>query len=142
MRRILLSVLLLFGAMLSAQTLTQTIRGTVVDSESKFPLADAMVVCDAQQAFTDEYGQFSFDVEIGRKVVAVQLFGYEPKSTIVELNSAKQAVIRVEITESTVKLDEVQVVAAPRGDVKNEMALVSARKFSVEETNLVRWIQR
>ena len=136
MRRILLSVLLLFGAMLSAQTLTQTIRGTVVDSESKFPLADAMVVCDAQQAFTDEYGQFSFDVEIGRKVVAVQLFGYEPKSTIVELNSAKQAVIRVEITESTVKLDEVQVVAAPRGDVKNEMALVSARKFSVEETNL------
>src|SRR6056300_1470556 len=136
MRRILLSVLLLFGAMLSAQTLTQTIRGTVVDSESKFPLADAMVVCDAQQAFTDEYGQFSFDVEIGRKVVAVQLFGYEPKSTIVELNSAKQAVIRVEITESTVKLDEVQVVAAPRGVVKNEMALVSARKFSVEETNL------
>ena len=65
--------------MLSSQTLTQTIRGTVVDSESKFPLADAMVVCDAQQAFTDEFGQFSFEVEIGRKVVAVQLFGYEPK---------------------------------------------------------------
>ena len=136
MRRIILSFLLLFSAILSAQTLTQTIRGTVVDSESKFPLADAMVVCDASQAFTDEYGQFSFEVEIGRKVVAVQLFGYEPKSTIVELNSAKQAVIRVDLTESTVKLDEVQVVAAPRGEVKNEMALVSARKFSVEETNL------
>ena len=58
MRRIILSFLLLFSAMLSAQTLTQTIRGTVVDSESKFPLADAMVVCDASQAFTDEYGQF------------------------------------------------------------------------------------
>jgi len=136
MRRIILSFLLLFSAMLSAQTLTQTIRGTVVDSESKFPLVDAMVVCDASQAFTDEYGQFSFEVEIGRKVVAVQLFGYEPKSSIVELNSAKQAVIRVDLTESTVKLDEVQVVAAPRGEVKNEMALVSARKFSVEETNL------
>ena len=120
MRRILLSILVLFSAMLSSQTLTQTIRGTVVDSESKFPLADAMVVCDAQQAFTDEFGQFSFEVEIGRKVVAVQLFGYEPKSTVVELNSAKQAVIRVEITESTVKLDEVEVVAAPEVMLKTK----------------------
>ena len=134
-RHVLFFFLLLAGTM-NAQTLTQTIRGTVVDAESKFPLADAMVICDNQQAFSDEYGQFSVEVEIGRKVVAVQLFGYEPKSSLVELNSAKQAVIRVELTESTVKLDEVDVVATPRGDVKNEMAVVSARKFSVEETNL------
>ncbi|MGB2445737.1 MAG: carboxypeptidase-like regulatory domain-containing protein, partial [Schleiferiaceae bacterium] len=134
-RHVLFFFLLLAGTM-NAQTLTQTIRGTVVDAESKFPLADAMVICDNQQAFSDEYGQFSVEVEIGRKIVAVQLFGYEPKSSVVELNSAKQAVIRVELTESTVKLDEVDVVATPRGDVKNEMAVVSARKFSVEETNL------
>ena len=67
--------------------------------------------------------------------MAVQLFGYEPTSAVVELNSAKQAVIRIAMTESTVKLDEVDVVATPRGDVKNEMAVVSAR-VSVEETNL------
>lgn len=137
MKRLILALALFSLAIgASAQTLKQTIRGTVIDTESKFPLADAMVICDNVQAFTDEYGQFSIEVEIGRKTVAVQLFGYEPKSTVVELNSAKQAVVRIELTESMVKLDEVDVVATPRGDVKNEMAVVSARKFSVEETNL------
>ena len=96
-----------------------------------------MIVCDNVQAFSDEYGLFEMEVEIGRKIVAVQLFGYEPTSAVVELNSAKQSVIRIGMMESTVKLDEVQVVAAPRGEVKNEMALVSVlEKFSVEETNL------
>ena len=136
MRRLLLFALVVLGTSLGAQTLTQTIRGTVIDSESKFPLQDAMIVCDNVQAFSDEYGLFEMEVEIGRKIVAVQLFGYDPTSAVVELNSAKQAVIRIAMTESTVKLDEVQVVAAPRGEVKNEMAVVSARKFSVEETNL------
>lgn len=136
MRRLLLFALVVLGTSLGAQTLTQTIRGTVIDSESKFPLPDAMIVCDNVQAFSDEYGLFEMEVEIGRKIVAVQLFGYNPTSAVVELNSAKQAVIRIAMTESTVKLDEVQVVAAPRGEVKNEMAVVSARKFSVEETNL------
>ncbi|MGB1282063.1 MAG: carboxypeptidase-like regulatory domain-containing protein [Schleiferiaceae bacterium] len=136
MRRLVLLALLVVSSTLGAQTLTQTIRGTVVDSESKSPLPDAMLICDNVQAFSDEYGQFEMDVEIGRKIVAVQLFGYEPTSAVVELNSAKQAVIRIAMTESTVKLDEVDVVATPRGDVKNEMAVVSARKFSVEETNL------
>ena len=39
-------------------------------------------------------------------------------------------------SKRTVQLNEVDVVATPRGEVKNEMAVVSARKFSVEETNL------
>ena len=112
MRRLVLLALLVVSSTLGAQTLTQTIRGTVVDSESKSPLPDAMLICDNVQAFSDEYGQFEMDVEIGRKIVAVQLFGYEP-TLCVELNSAKQAVIRIAMTESTVKLDEVDVVATP-----------------------------
>ncbi|MEY2963309.1 MAG: hypothetical protein RL754_570 [Bacteroidota bacterium] len=136
MKRFIFLALILFSGIAQAQSLKQTIRGTVIDSESKFPLTDAIVICDQAQAMTDDFGQFSFEVEIGRKVVAVQLFGYEPKTMIVELNSAKQAVIRIEMDESTTTLQEVDVVATPRGDVKNEMAMVSARKFSVEETNL------
>lgn len=136
MKRLILLSVMLLGHLLSAQTLTQTVRGTVIDADSKFPLSDVLVFCDGAQSITDEYGQFSLEVEIGRKTVAAQLFGYEPSSVVAELNSAKQTVVRIELTESTVKLDEVDVVATPRGDVKNEMAVVSARKFSVEETNL------
>ena len=134
MKRLMLFILLLGSVTLGAQTLTQTIRGTVVDAESKFPLPDAMLICDNVQAFSDEYGQFEMDVEIGRKIVAVQLFGYEPTSAVVELNSAKQAVIRVAMTESTVKLDEVEVVAAPRGELK--MRCGECPQVLVEETNL------
>ena len=76
MKRLMLFILLLGSMTLGAQTLTQTIRGTVVDAESKFPLPDAMLICDNVQAFSDEYGQFEMEVEIGRKIVAVQLFGY------------------------------------------------------------------
>jgi len=137
MKRFLaLFALSLMSSFASGQVLKQTIRGTILDAESKFPLADAMIICDQSQAFSDEFGQFSLEVEIGRKTVAAQLFGYEPKTVVVELNSAKQAVVRIELTESMIKLDEVDVVATPRGDVRNEMAVVSARKFSVEETNL------
>ena len=64
MRRLVLLALLVVSSTLGAQTLTQTIRGTVVDSESKSPLPDAMLICDNVQAFSDEYGQFEMDVEI------------------------------------------------------------------------------
>ena len=68
MKRVLsLIVLLLAGTFATGQVLTQTIRGTILDTESKFPLADAMVICDQSQAFSDEYGQFSLEVEIGEK---------------------------------------------------------------------------
>ena len=64
MRRLLLFALVVLGTSLGAQTFTQTIRGTVIDSESKFPLPDAMIVCDNVQAFSDEYGLFEMEVEI------------------------------------------------------------------------------
>ena len=136
MRKLVLFLMLVLGTSAYAQTLKQTVRGTVVDSESQYPIEGAMVYCEDQSTMTDEHGIFTFEVEIGRRLIAVQLMGYEPASAVVELNSAKQAVIKIELTEMATTLEEVTVSATPRSDVKNEMAMVSARKFSVEETKL------
>lgn len=135
-------VLLLAGAaflslQLAAQTLTQTVRGSVVDADSKFPIPGAVVRVGDATVQTDQNGQFSLkNVPIGRQTVVVSIFGYQNRSQAVELNSAKEAVLEFSLTESNVSLDEVRVTATAAGQAKNEMATVSSRQFSVEETNL------
>ncbi|MGA0818569.1 MAG: carboxypeptidase-like regulatory domain-containing protein, partial [Schleiferiaceae bacterium] len=85
----------------------------------------------------DENGQFSLSgIPIGRQTVVVNSFGYEARSQAIELNSAKEAVLQFGLLESAVSLDEVSVTATAAGQAKNEMATVSSRQFSVEETNL------
>ncbi|MDP4774126.1 MAG: carboxypeptidase-like regulatory domain-containing protein, partial [Schleiferiaceae bacterium] len=121
----------------NGQVLTQTVRGTVIDSDSKFPLPGSVVRLAGKTATTDANGQFYFaDVAIGRQKVEASLFGYEAKSQAIELNSAKEAVLEFGLLESALNLDEVSVTATAAGQAKNEMATVSARQFSVEETNL------
>ena len=127
----------LLSLQLSAQILTQTVRGTVVDVDSKYPLPGAMVRVGDQTVQTDEYGQFTLrNVPIGRQTVVVNMFGYESRNQAIELNSAKEAVLQFGLLESSVSLEEVSVTATASGQAKNEMATVSARQFSVEETNL------
>ncbi|HEY4798321.1 MAG TPA: hypothetical protein VII99_04505, partial [Bacteroidia bacterium] len=43
--------------------------------------------------------------------------------------------LNFEMEESAVKVAEVEIVSGKKGEVKNEMATVSARTFSVDETN-------
>ena len=127
----------LLSLQLSAQTLTQTVRGTVVDVDSKYPLPGAMVRVGDQTVQTDEYGQFTLrNVPIGRQTVVVNMFGYESRNQAIELYSAKEAVLQFGPLESSVSLEEVSATATASGQAKNEMATVSARQFSVEETNL------
>ena len=122
---------------MTGQVLTQTVRGTVIDAVSKYPLPGSVVRLAGKTATTDANGQFYFtEVAIGRQTVEASLFGYEAKSQAVELNSAKEAVLQFSLLESALNLDEVSVTATAAGQAKNEMATVSARQFSVEETNL------
>ena len=122
---------------MTGQVLTQTVRGTVIDAVSKYPLPGSVVRLAGKTATTDANGQFYFtEVAIGRQTVEASLFGYEAKSQAVELNSAKEAVLQFSLLESALNLDEVSVTATASGQAKNEMATVSARQFSVEETNL------
>jgi len=103
---------------MTGQVLTQTVRGTVIDAVSKFPLPGSAVRI-AGKTTTDANGQFYFaEVPIGRQTVEASLFGYEAKSQAVELNSAKEAVLQFSLLESALNLDEVSVTAPLRAKLK------------------------
>ncbi|MDX1407339.1 MAG: TonB-dependent receptor, partial [Saprospiraceae bacterium] len=126
---------------LSAQEQTQSIRGTIVDRESQLPLIGANVLVEKTipmlGSSTDTNGSFEIrGVPVGRHTLVVSYLGYEPVTLPNQMViSGKQLVLEIEMEESAVTMEEV-VVKAREDEVSamNEMALVSARAFSVEET--------
>lgn len=134
-------LLLCFMPAASAQTLTQTIRGKVVDMETQIPIDYATVaITDVQpqlSAMTDAEGNFKIEkVPVGRHTIAVSLIGYQPTSIPeVMLSSGKEMVMTIPLKQQAVEMKEVVVKAFSHKDQPiNSMAGVSARSFSVEET--------
>lgn len=125
----------------TAQPLTQTIRGKVVELESKFPLPGATIIILSDSAqingsTTDTEGIFRIEkVPVGRQAVKVSFIGYEDVilNNII-VTSAKEVVLELSMKESATQLEEILVVANRDGEASNEMALVSVKSFSIEET--------
>lgn len=125
-----------------AQEMTQTIRGRIVDIDSKAPLIGATVILISDTSnfvgvTSDNLGYYRLDnVPIGKHTIKFSSLGYQPKivgGIIVE--SAKENIINVELEESAIDLGEIEITATKnKGDALNEMALISSRAFSVEET--------
>jgi hypothetical protein len=121
---------------------TQMVRGMIVDKESQAPLIGANVSIEKTFPLlgtgTDENGQFIIEeVPIGRQTIIATYLGYEPivLSNIL-ITSGKEVVLNFELIESTFQLDELVVKASDQKNTPmNEMALISARTFSIEETS-------
>lgn len=143
MKKILgiISFLMLNTLMLQAQNITQTIRGTVVDQESKFPLIGVTVILNGTEEITgtttDIDGKFRLEeVPVGRQSLTFSYLGYEEVTmSDLVLTSGKELILEVDMFEGGVVLNEFKVKANQTGDVRNEMAMISSRSFNVEETN-------
>ncbi|HLA63009.1 MAG TPA: carboxypeptidase-like regulatory domain-containing protein, partial [Rhodothermales bacterium] len=137
MRSALFLLALLFP--LSALAQTQTIRGTVVDADTQTPLPGASVVVLGSDpligAATDLDGRFVLTaVPLGRQAVQASFVGYE-RGVVpdVLVGAGREVVLEITLRESIATGEE--VVVRPRADRPlDEMAAVSARGFSVEET--------
>jgi hypothetical protein len=124
-----------------AQDLTQTIRGTITDQDSNSPIIGAnVIIIDSDPLLgssTSLDGTFHIDrVPVGRASLKITCMGYEdillPNLLI---TSTKELVLDISLIESIVKMEEIVINATPgNGEILNEMATVSARAFSVEET--------
>ncbi|MCI5057609.1 MAG: TonB-dependent receptor [Flavobacteriales bacterium] len=143
MRHLIFPLFLFLSSNLLAQTkIFQTIRGTVIDQDSKSTIPGANVIVIGSDpilgASSDMNGKFKIEnVPVGRVSLKITFLGYENKVIPnIQLSSAREAVFEVELQESLVKLDVVEVKAKKnKAEVLNDMALLSARTFSVEETN-------
>jgi hypothetical protein len=121
-----------------AQQVTQTIRGTVIDYDSRMPLpgANVVVLSTGQGATSNAEGLFRIEnVPVGRVTLQASFMGYEDKTLAnIVVNSATEVVLNIELTEALNSLDEVVVTdGTSKAMPINEMAIVSARTFSVDE---------
>ena len=119
----------------------QVLRGQVVDNITKAPLIGATIIVEDVEPLlgttTDPTGWFSINpVPIGRHTIRVSYIGYETlRIPEVLVTSGKERVLHVELNEQSFTWDEVVVTPAIEKDKpQNEMAFISARSFSVEET--------
>ena len=126
----------------NAQTHTQTIKGTITDKDSKIPLIGANIhvksLPEPVGTSTDVEGNFRLnDIPIGRHDIEISYIGYEPMVlSSLMLTSGKEMVLNIELVESAISLEAAVVVADyDKTKTINEMATVSARSFSVEETS-------
>lgn len=136
------SLLLLCSFSATGQDLTQTVRGEILDVDSKMPLIGATVQAKtssgSQGTVTDTNGKFRLDaVPVGRFDLEVNYLGYEPlQLNSLLLTSGKEMVLQLDLVEAPIGMQEVVVVAKQdKTQPVNELANVSARSFSVEETS-------
>ena len=120
--------------------LNQTIRGIVTDQASGEPLHSATVALTDINigTTTDENGAFVLNnVPIGRHTVAASYIGYETAMVKeVLLGSAREVYLEIALTEKVTELGELLVKPkVNKAGSLNDMALLGAQMFSVEEAS-------
>lgn len=142
MKRFVIPILfILIGTGAYSQDLTQTVRGRVVDSQTEGPLVGAVVTIKNSNPLlgdrTDTEGNFKIEnVAAGRQTVEVSHIGYLPYShENIFVTSNRETDLRIKLEESVISLNEVYVTGRLKKDESiNQNAPVSARTFSIEET--------
>ena len=139
-------MLLLCSIALRAQTETrkqalQTVIGSIYDEASKAPLPGVVVVLVGNSltgTVSDTAGNYSLQVPLGRQSLRFTYVGYESRTASdIVVTAGKEVNLNIGMQEVIQKLNEVTVVynkAKDKTRTNNDMAMVSARSFNVDET--------
>ena len=124
----------------TAQDLVKTIKGKVVDKDTKQPIFGVNVYIlnsnPPQDATTIEDGSFKIEkVNVGRRSLRFTYIGYEDASVNELLvSSGKETFLNIEMQEKINSIKEVEVTGTKdKSRANNEFATISARSFSAEE---------
>ncbi len=125
-----------------AQTFTQTVRGSVVDADSKKALAGATIIIlnldTIKGGVTDAEGHFRItNIPVGRRALKVSYVGYEEvMMNNLVVTSGHEVVLNIEMHEHVIQGKEVQIIyEKDKTKPNNELITNSARNFNSEETD-------
>ncbi|MEL6986224.1 MAG: carboxypeptidase-like regulatory domain-containing protein [Bacteroidota bacterium] len=141
-KALLLAISLLYTINLSSQTISNNIEGLITDAITEAPIIGAEIFLiingEVKGTVTDIDGRFKLEnIPVGRHTLYGRYLGYE-EFAIPNINhsSTKTTFINFAMQESTVEMEEIEVVAsADKTSPLNEAALISTRTFSIEEAS-------
>jgi len=140
MLKILVLSFLLCPPLIMAQIPLQTVYGKVTDKDTKAPLPGVRITFSNLQPqrieFTDSMGHFVLkEIPVGRHDIRFELTGYDTITLAqIEVRSGKELELNIELIERVKELQQVKITTRRKDRPINDMATVSARTFSVEET--------
>jgi hypothetical protein len=132
---------LLFLPLFSAQsqTITQILKGTVTDKETRFPLPGANIIeigsFPPNGTATNGSGKFRLTTSIGRISIKITYLGYED-ITIRDIlvASGKEVELNIELLEKVVKTNDVVVHSSKTGNKSvNQMAIISTNTIRTDD---------
>ncbi len=125
-----------------AQNIHQIIRGSVTDLDSEIPLIGANVILETEDtiiaAVSGANGFFSLqNVPIGRNTLKITYIGYKDLIlSNIMVGSGKEVYLNIKLEESPVQIDEIVIKpSVSKISPINNMASISSRSFTVEETS-------
>ena len=140
LKLLFISLTMVIVSNINAQNITQSIRGQIIDKQTQTILPGATVIIlesnPVKATITDNDGYFLLEnIPIGRISLQISYLGF---NTVVlsnlNLSSGKELVLNIEMEEKIQTMDEVVITAGKKGESMNRMASISARSFSVEES--------
>lgn len=144
--KIVLAVLALGGIQTAHAQMYQTVRGVITDKESQMALENALITFQfegnkdsVRETRSDKTGSFEIKrAWVGRNEMKVSLNSYtDYVANGVILSSGKEGVFYVSLEKEFVeRLGSIDLKARKNNDqTNNDAALISARLFTVEETD-------
>jgi len=140
----ILQIIVLFYTVqtINAQLLESKIKGIVIDADTRISLPGATVILDDFKSKTgtvsNSEGKFYIEnVLVGRHNLKISFVGYSDVNLKgIEVISGRELFLTVEMHQTVIIANEVVVTAkSSKSDAINEMAAISTRTFTVEETS-------
>lgn len=143
MFKLLVALTLLVPFFSLGQNNTQSIRGTITDKLTQMPIIGATIQVSNQNiaCVSDTFGNYALkNLAPERYELNVVFVGY--KTMIlpnIEVTSGKEVILDLSMEEEFKQLKGVVVTASTKGGTINKLATVSARTFSMEESQPLCW---
>ena len=141
MKRIVVLLLLILSASVSTaqNLLVGTVRGKVVSGDPNVDLLQTAIYVEGSDpvigTITDEHGNFSFSVPVGRQKLKFTSVGFLSQEIDILVNTGKEVILNVVLKPEFEELKGVEIVVSyDKSKPIKKLSVTGSRAFSTEET--------